>query len=161
MASIVTRQADVGNGNECPSLGVDVVAAARLMAAQYPHGGCAGLAAATGITSLSKKLDPHADTHHLRLDEAVLLQQVAGRADVLHAMADALGYACTPRGEDRKASLIERIGSLSGEFGDLLKTVHASVADGVVTPNERRSIEQEAAELQAAIDRLVQTVKGM
>lgn len=161
MSSIVTRQTDLEHGNDAPALGVDVVAAARLMAAQHPFGGVAGLAAACNIPTLAKKLDPRQDSHHLRLDEAVLLQQVAGRADVLHAMADVLGYAVVPKGEDRQSSLIERVGALSGEFGDLLKVVHTSVADGVVTPNERLHIEREAAQLQAAIDSLVKTVKAL
>lgn len=75
--------------------GMDVRDAAYLIAHHYP-GGVAALAARMGVNPgvLQNKLNPNNDTHHLRLDESVLLQQVAGNAAVLHAMAQQLGFTC-------------------------------------------------------------------
>lgn len=161
MTAIMKRLPTPDHGNVVDPVAADVVGAARLLAAQYPHGGCAGLAAATGIPSLAKKLDPHQDTHHLRLDESVLLQQAAKRHDILHAMADVLGFVCTPKGADRDGSLLDRIMGLSSEFGDVMHTVRDAVSDGVVTPNELQRIEREAGELQAALEAVLKTVRGL
>lgn len=78
--------------------GMDVCDAAYLIAHHYP-GGVAALAARMGVNPgvLQNKLKPNNDTHHLRLDESVLLQQVAGNPAILHAMAQQLGYAAPVR----------------------------------------------------------------
>ena len=75
--------------------GMDVRDAARLIAHHYP-GGVAALAARMGTNAgtLQHKLNPSNQSHHLRLDESVLMQQVAGNAAILHAMAQQLGFTC-------------------------------------------------------------------
>lgn len=75
--------------------GMDVCDAAHLVAHHHP-GGVAALAARMGVNAgtLQNKLNPNNHSHHLTLKEAVLLQQAAGNAAVLHAMAQQLGYTC-------------------------------------------------------------------
>lgn len=75
--------------------GMDVCDAAHLIAHHHP-GGVAALAARMGVNAgtLQNKLNPNNASHHLTLKESVLLQQAAGNAAVLHAMAQQLGYTC-------------------------------------------------------------------
>lgn len=78
--------------------GMDVCDAAYLIAQHYP-GGVAALAGRIGVNAgtLQHKLNPNNQSHQLTLKESVLLQQAAGNAAVLHAMAQQLGYAAPVR----------------------------------------------------------------
>lgn len=75
--------------------GMDVCDAAHLIAHHHP-GGVAALATRMGVNAgtLQNKLNSNNNSHHLTLKESVLLQEAAGNAAVLHAMAQQLGYTC-------------------------------------------------------------------
>lgn len=93
LAGFAGNVSGVGPNDITP--GMDVCDAAYLIAHHYP-GGAPALAVRMGINpaTLLNKLNPNNQSHHLRLDESVLLQQVSGNAAILHAMAQQLGFTC-------------------------------------------------------------------
>lgn len=138
--------------------GMDVRDAAYLIAHHYP-GGVAALAARMGVNPgvLQNKLNPNNDTHHLRLDESVLLQQVAGNAAVLHAMAQQLGFTCvraTPAQDG--GDPVEAFMALAMAHADFTRAV-ADALHGkeTVSKNELRRATDMANDLIATVGALV------
>jgi len=145
---------------------MNVLDAAHRIGLEYP-GGMTALAARMGQVRdgvlrpmdpaiLRSKLNPNSETNHLHVREAVLMQAVAGRADILHAMADALGYVAIPipdAGEDAP-DVAHAISRTCAEFGDYLRRVDEVFKDRKVTPNELKSLEKELTEMIAAAARL-------
>lgn len=138
--------------------GMDVRDAAYLIAHHYP-GGVAALAARMGVNPgvLQNKLNPNNDTHHLRLDESVLLQQVAGSPAILHAMAQQLGFTCvraTPAQDG--GDPVEAFMALAMAHADFTRAV-ADALHGkeTVSKNELRRATDMANDLIATVGALV------
>lgn len=134
--------------------------AANRLGHEYP-GGAMALAARMGMSGnvLNQKLNPNREHHKLTLTEALRMQQLAGRADILHAMAATLGYMALPLPEVAEPQEIAHgVARLCAEFGDYLRAVDETWADRRISPNEQRRLERElgdmiaqAARLQAAL----------
>ena len=76
---------------------MDPLAAARIICESKPH----SIAAVAGMLGMSpkvlaNKLNPHNDTHHLRLDEAVQISVATNDPAILFAFAERLGFVCMP-----------------------------------------------------------------
>lgn len=138
--------------------GMDVRDAAHLIGHHYP-GGVAALAARMGMVPgvLQNKLNPNNDSHHLRLDESVLLQQVAGNPAILHAMAQQLGFTCvraTPAQDG--GDPVEAFMALAMAHADFTRAV-ADALHGkeTVSKNELRRATDMANDLIATVGALV------
>lgn len=112
----------------------DVNDAAYRIAHQFP-GGVPALAQRMGMSrnTLAHKVSLTTDTHKLALAEAVHMQEVANRFDILYAMAESLNHVCMPATQMSE-----------GEINTVL-------GDGRVTPNERRKVAAQVAEAVQAL----------
>lgn len=143
-------------------VGLDVADAAYHTAHAYP-GGVPALAQRMAMShnTLSHKVGLNNSTHHLTLREAVTMQEVTGDARILHSMAGALGYACVSLRTDGGGTTLAEVMHMAKEFGDVLASINSAVADGRVTPNEMQDCERQAAELMAALNSVLGTVRNM
>jgi hypothetical protein len=109
---------------------------------------------------LKAKLTISNERNKLTLDEAVLIQSATGQADILHAMAEELGYVAIPLPESNASSRPQAISRACAEFGDFMRKVDEVFDDGEVTPNEARALEKELLEMIAAATRLHSVLTG-
>ena len=128
----------------------------------YP-GGVVALAARMGVSAntLTHKANPNNDTHHMRPDELVAMQALSGNCAVLHAMAAALGFVCTPSvpdqsdGDPVEAFMLQQ--RAQGEYS-------AAVADALLldqpTPNAVRRVDAMAQDLIAKTGHQVAVLRG-
>ena len=142
--------------------GLTVADAAYHTVHGYP-GGVAALAVRMGMpaSTLTHKVNPNNDTHHLRADELVAMQALSGNYAVLHAMAAALGHVCTPSAPDQsdgdpvEAFMLQQ--RAQGEYS-------AAVADALQLMHPTRSavgrVDARAQDLIATISHLVAVVRG-
>lgn len=130
----------------------DVSDAAYRVAHEFP-GGVPALAQRMGMSSstLMKKVGLTVDTHHLSLREAVHMQAVAARYDVLFAMARSLGHVCLPLPDVGAGDIHARLAQVGAEVGDVFREVQRVLMDGRVTANERRRVATQVSEAIAAL----------
>lgn len=136
--------------------------AAHMLGHEYP-GGAQALADRMGINRavFNSKLNPNTATHHLTLVEALRMQQLAGRFDILYAMAEALGFVCVPLPSDSPESLERDIAHACKEFGEYIAEVTGSIEDNNVTPNEVKRCQKELADLVGAANHLQAKLASM
>lgn len=149
--------------------GQDVLDAAYTLAYRYP-GGVPALAARMGTSynTLKHKLNPNNDTHHLTLREALAMQVLSGRHDILHAMADALDEVCTPALPDTSGAdplgcivgLHVAVADLSRALADPL-TRGAAGQGGAVSKNEMRRAEAMGQQAIAAIGHALAMLRAL
>lgn len=141
---------------------MNVLDAAHRIAHEYP-GGAKALAARMGINQVvfNSKLNPNVTTHHLMLAEAMTMQHMTGRNDILHAMAEDLNHVAIPLPVASDDDLAHSISTCCAEFGDYLRRVDEVIRDGKVTPNERKDLERELTEMIAAATHLQGLVASM
>lgn len=130
----------------------DVGDAAYRVAHQFP-GGVPALAQRMGMSpnTLSHKVSLTNEFHKLSLAEAVHMQHVANRFDILYAMAESLGHVCMPEPIMGEAELNGILATVGAEVGDVFREVQRVLADGRVTPNERRKVANQVAEAISAL----------
>lgn len=134
---------------------MNVIDAAHAIGHEYP-GGAQALAVRMniGATVFNNKLNPNTNTHHLTLVESVRMQQLTGRADVLYAMADALGFVVIPKPQVSDDDLMQSMGKACAEFGDFMRQVNDTMQDGKVSKNELKKVQRELVEMIAAASQL-------
>lgn len=142
--------------------GLTVADAAYHTVHGYP-GGVAALAVRMGMpaSTLTHKANPNNDTHHMRPDELVAMQALSGNYAVLHAMAAALGFVCTPSVPDQSDGDPVEVFMLQqraqGEYS-------AAVADALLldqpTPNAVRRVDAMAQDLIAKTGHQVAVLRG-
>lgn len=140
---------------------MNVLDAAHRIGHEYPGG--AGVLAARmniGHTVFNSKLNPNTTTHHLYLSEAVLMEQLANRFDILYAHADALNHVAIPLPAVEDEDVGHALTQTCAQFGDYLRRVDESLKDGKVTPNERKALERELTEMIAAATHLQSLLAG-
>lgn len=118
---------------------------------EYP-GGAVRLAPLVGMRpgTLSNKVNPEVETHHLSVDEAVAIQHAARRADILLAEAALLGYACTPvdkqPGGGSDVDLLLQYAVINSELGDVAQAMIDALADGRFERHEFETVRREIYE---------------
>lgn len=160
-----TSHADYGLGPLAGNAqrGQDVLDAAYAVVHGYP-GGVAALALRMGMSAntLKHKVNPNNNTHHLSLREAVMVQELANSAAILHCMADALGYTCaraTP-GDDA-ATPIDVMAALYTCMADLQHAVADGLhGDRTLSINQMRRIDHHAQESIAAISNVLALMRS-
>lgn len=134
----------------------------------YP-GGVAALAVRMGVSpnTLTHKANANNLSHHLRPRELVAMQFLSGDVTVLHAMAAALGYSCTPCGPDQaEGDPVEAFMHLQGSFGELVKSIADPLARmqgdaaKMVTPSEMRRADHAGAAHHATVDGALAALRG-
>ena len=105
--------------------------------------------------SLRAKCNPNVSagrSHHLTLIEAVRMQAISGRHDILRAMAIELGEVTMPSGRDGYTTdeVARALPSACAEFGEYMAEVGKALRDGVISTNERRRLERALVEVVSA-----------
>lgn len=140
---------------------MDILGAAHRIGHDF-NGGMDALAPLIGVAArvLNNKLNPNCQTHHLTLVEAVRLQQITGKYDVLFAEADLLGYVCIARPDASDEDLSIALANTCAEFGDYMREVGDALRDQKITPNELKRLEKELAEMMGAASVLQAALAG-
>ena len=129
------------------------------------EGGVKSLAPRMGIGArvFNGKVDPRDKGHILGLSEAVRMQQLTGRKEILYAMADTLDCVCLPKPScsDESADVSTLMANACAEFGDYLRETDKAMHDRKVTPNEVKRLQKELMELICASTRLHQRMASM
>lgn len=126
-------------------------------------GGPVALAALTRVEApaLSKYKAPQEAGHFMPVDVAVDSDMAGGAPVILAAMATTLGYQVTPLPQSAPAPLsTTMVGTLIRETGDVSATVLQALADGRLTPGERKTIAKEIDEALQAMWVLKQALGG-
>lgn len=95
------------------------------------------------------------------IDVCFDLDRAAGDHVILRAWADLAGFDLTPRNVDAtiNADLTHVAGQVAKEAGEVISRAIEAGADGDISPNEARVIDQEAADLQDRVVRLREVVR--
>lgn len=134
----------------------------------YP-GGVTALAARMGVSpnTLTHKVNPNNTTHHLHPRELVAMQYLSSDATVLHAMAAALGYSCTPCGPDQaEGDPVEAFMHLQSSFALLVRSIADPLArmqgdaNKMVTQSEMKRADEHAAAHHATVDGALAALRG-
>ena len=95
------------------------------------------------------------------------MQYLSGDASVLHAMAAALGYTCTPSGPDQaEGDPVEAFMHMQCSFAELVRAIADPLArmqsDHVkmVTPSEMRRADHAGAAHHATVDGALAALRG-
>jgi hypothetical protein len=93
----------------------------------YHPGGARGLGPLVRMNpgTLCNKVHPGMENHHLTVDEAVNIQAVLRRYDVLHAEARALGHVCVQLEDHSEASDMELLDAYAAYHADVGETAQA------------------------------------
>lgn len=129
-------------------------------------GGAPALAPLLNIRSdsLSHKVNPNTNTHHLMVDESIALQFFTGDHRLLKAEALSLGYTVLPIDDLNGVSDMELLNAythLNKEFGDLATTLHTSLSDGRITKSEIERFKKKSADVITALARLRQRFESL
>jgi hypothetical protein len=131
----------------------------------YP-GGAVKLAPRVGMHpgTLSNKVNPQVETHHLSVDEAVAIQATSGDCRILEAEEAVLGRVVVALGDFAKTSdveLLELYARLHAELGDMAREIQAALADRRITPREWRRIDAEMQQVVQALFELRARLQGL
>jgi len=99
--------------------------------------------------TLSNKVNPSCEGHHLTVDEAVALQHAAGDFRILEAEAAALGHVAVRLGDFRRTSdveLLDKYAELTAEHGETAGAIRRALRDRRITPDELAEIRREIFE---------------
>ncbi len=113
----------------------------------YP-GGAVALAPLVNMKpgTLSNKVNPTIDTHHLMVDEAVAIQAAAKDYRILYAEASALNHTCIQLADFSGISDVELLNAyakLHKELGDMAHEINQALQDGKIMRIEFRRISKE------------------
>lgn len=159
-----------GAGEDVPDkpVGMSVEDAIYHTVHGYP-GGVTALAARMGVSpnTLTHKVNPHNSTHHLHPRELVAMQYLSGDVSVLHAMAAALGYTCTPAVPDQAGGdPVEAFMHLQHSFSELVRSIADPLArmrtdpNKMVTQAEMRRANDHAGNHHATVDGALAALRG-
>lgn len=128
----------------------------------YP-GGVVALAARMGVSAntLTHKVNPNNDTHHMRPDELVAIQVFSGNYAVLHAMAAALGHSATPAAADQSdGDPVEAFMQQQRAQGEYSAAVADALLTECPTPRAVRRVDAMAQDLISKIGHQVAVLRG-
>jgi len=117
-------------------------------------GGAVALASLIGMKSpavLSNKVNANVDTHHLTLDESVLLQAITRDFRLLKAIAAELGHVAIELPTDdlqntNDLELLDCWASWQQDCGETASAIRAALSDGNITQSELADIRREMYE---------------
>ncbi|MEG3193508.1 phage regulatory CII family protein [Lysobacter sp. D1-1-M9] len=140
-----------------------IIDAAHSTVRSYP-GGSESLGPRIGMSAavLRNKVNPNNTTHHLTLAEASEVMGVTGDFQMMHALNAEHGFAAQPVDPTGKTeNILQAILRSNAADGALDHELQVALADGRVTPNEAKLVQQAAAKVQAAMVDLIAQVRAM
>lgn len=144
---------------------MDITLAAYRVAHAYP-GGIPALAAAMDVSKhvLQNKINMRCDTHHLTLEEAATIGDIADSDEIARAFAGRRNLLCIPMLEYDGLSDTELLDlhlSLQQQAGRWAMAIQKALADGLVDPGEFAAIERKFHQYQAAAAELMSRLKSI
>lgn len=142
---------------------MNVLDAALVLARRYP-GGAAALGARMGKSNLSDELNPNLTRSKLGLEDAVTMQLMTGRCDILYAMALELRhYPPLPMADalDDEAPCWKTLASNVEEFGRFVFEVNNDLGDNKVTDAELAAANKAWSAVVSAGQRLIAQMAAM
>jgi hypothetical protein len=114
-------------------------------------GGAARLAPLVAMRpgTLSNKVNPFQESHHLTVDEAIALQHATQDYRIFYAEARALGHVTVPVGDYAATSDVELLNAYAAfhrEVGETAKEIQRALADRRITTAELTAIRREMFE---------------
>ncbi len=150
---------------------MDVFDAAYRVAHDFrsPANGRKGLAElarvlAVNAGTLQNKVNPHQETHHLTLAEAVQITVAAGDRRILEAFASTVGCVVVPVPDQRAvsdAALLELMNRMLAEQGQFAAAFNDGLYDGRFSPGEYLRLHGEAMQFVAAVLELLGRIEGL
>lgn len=130
------------------------------------RGGAVALAARAGMNAgtLSNKVNPSVETHHLTVDEGVRLQNIAGDFRLLHAEAEALGHVAIRVADWQGVSDTELLDALllyHQELGETAAALRSALDSGRITRAHCDTVRREAFEDMRALCELLARLEGL
>lgn len=156
MPSSLTKADRLDNGEDGADIAIpqmrDVDDAAYRIAHEYP-GKVEGLALRMGVSAstLNKKVSPNNTDHKVSVADAVHMQVAANRFDILYAMSAALEHVSIPVPDQDHGQLARRLAKVGSEVGDVFRKTEKALADGRISPRERRELTKEVTEAITAL----------
>lgn len=165
MSRTVNKSKEIKNDYVVHEIGmanIDVLDAAYHTAHSYP-GGVPALAVRMVVNpnTLMSKVDPSKTTHLLGLKEAVAIQAMTGDKRITHAMAAALGGVFIEIDSNESGCSLKDVSKMISEFGETITEMQKAASDGVVTQNEMAKCEKEVADLFAAANNALRSLRSM
>jgi hypothetical protein len=116
-------------------------------------GGAVALAPLLGRSAavLSNKVNPHVDTHHLTLDEAITLQAITQNYELLKATASMLNHVAVELPSDDLANtsdleLLDCWAAWQEDCGQTAALIRKALEDGNISQEELSGIRREMFE---------------
>lgn len=130
------------------------------------RGGAVALASRLGMNpgTLSNKVNPDVHTHHLTVDEAVAIQNVARDTRIIAAEAAALDGVFVPLKRPEHVAdvhLLEAYANYHAEIGQTAQALKDALADGRIERREYQRIHAEAFEDAAAMFSLLHRLEAL
>lgn len=149
-------------GNENIDVAMSVMDAAYQTAKNYP-GGAGRLAERMGLnpTTFRHQVSPSNKDNKLGLEDAVDMQAMSGDKRITQAMCAALGGVFIEVDSNESGSSLKDVSKMISEFSESINEMQKASADGVVTPNEMAKCEKEAADLLAATNNALRSLRSM
>ena len=149
-------------GNEHIDVAMSVKAAAYQTARAY-EGGAKQLGADLGLnpSTFSHKVKPSNKDNILGLEEAVEMQILSGDIRITHAMCAAVSCICLPITSNGSGSSLAHVSKMISKFSQSITEMQMAAADGVVTQNEMDKCEKEVADLYAATNNALKSLRSM
>lgn len=124
---------------------MDVIDVAHRTVHDPKHGGSPSLALRMGMTPtvLNSKVNPHCNTHHLRLDESLTLMEFTGNHNIMHAMASRLGGVyCKVDYVDgiNQMDILMTALSTSACQGDVMAQMYEALEDGYISAKQAEGL---------------------
>lgn len=113
---------------------------------------------------LQNKVNPNCDTHHVTVEEAAQIADLAECDEIAKAFAVRRNMICVPVVEHEGASdmeILDLVIAMNKAESELLEEMRKALADGKVSQKEMAAIRKEAHEHMAAIAELVSRIEGM
>lgn len=165
MSRTLNKSEEIKNDYGAHEIGmtnIDVLDAAYHTAHSYP-GGVPALAVRMGVNpnTLMSKVDPSKTTHLLGLKEALTMQVMTGDKRIAHAMTAALGGVFIEIDSNDSGCSLKDVSRMISEFGESINEMQKAASDGVVTANEMANCEKEVADLFAAANATLRSLRSM
>lgn len=163
MVATISNPNALGYGvqpDEANTDSLSIADAVYYTAHRYP-GGVHALAArmARSGDTLTHKVNPNNTTHHLTLDEAVMIQELSGCAFILQAEARRLGYVVTQAVPGNSGDPLDLHWQMVAKLAELQHSVADAFAQGP-TRNTMRRCDGMASEAIGSINNLLAALRA-
>jgi hypothetical protein len=134
--------------------------------AHNSQGGVKALAARMGMSYqvLQNKLNPNNDTHHLTVEQAAEIADMADSDEIAEEFAARRNMVCIPITKHEGASdmeLFDLIINMDKEKAEWLTQIQRALLDGVIDPDEFQRIQKESRDHLAAVAEFASRIESI